>query len=58
VEGLAEVPVGGVDQAHGLRLIVCGRRGEPLAWDGRWVVASDVKACGRGWMWLSLIVLV
>ena len=34
VEGLAEVPVGGVDQAHGLRLIVGGCSGEPLAWGG------------------------
>jgi len=46
VEGLAEVPVGGVDQAHGLRLIVGGCSGEPLAWDGRWVVASDVRLVG------------
>ncbi len=46
VEGLAEVPVGGVDQAHGLRLIVCGRRGEPLAWFVRREVASDVRLVG------------
>ena len=43
VEGLAEVPVGGVDQAHGLRLIVGGCSGEPLAWVVRRVVASDVR---------------